>query len=109
MLRLVHPRKEGKLPARRKFTRTGFLSPTREERQRIHAALRNIARAYGGWDVLAAVIGVHQDTLQRAKKQASFAIAVLAARAAGIPVEQLLSGQPHVAGTCVVCGRKGAR
>lgn len=109
MLRLVHPAPQGKVSARPKGRKSPALFPSHEERLRIHAAIRNLARAYGGFDVLGAVMGIPVKTLLRAKRQASYAIAILAARAAGIPVEQILSGKPHEVGACAVCGRKGAR
>lgn len=73
----------------------------------MRAAMRNIARAYGGVDVLASVMGVSSVAMYRIPHRTSYAIAVLLARAGGIPVEQLLSGRPHVAGACALCGRKG--
>jgi hypothetical protein len=109
MLRLVHPAKQGKVPARPKGRRTGALTPTAEERLRIRAFVKNLSRAYGGYDVLAEVMGVSIGTVSKLYKHASYAVAIRAARAGGITVEQVLSGQPHVVGACAVCGRKGAR
>jgi len=108
MLRLVHPAPQGKEKRTRNLRRLPSRSPTAEEQQRIHAALRNIARAYGGCDVLAEVMGVSESTLHH-RQTRSYGFAFLLARAAGIPVEQLLSGQPHVVGACALCGRKRAR
>lgn len=108
MLRLVHPAKQGQGTRTPKGRLSPALYPTPEERQRIRAAIRNLARAYGGLDVLAAVTGVARKTLVGAGQQTSYAVAVLVARAAGVPVEQILSGRPVVAGACAVCGRKGA-
>lgn len=73
----------------------------------MRAAERNIARAYGGRTVLAAVMGVAVGALHNMRRGTSYAVAVLLARAGGIPVEQVLSGRPHVAGACALCGRKG--
>lgn len=108
MLRLVHPSPEGKVSARRKG-RSGALTPTHEERQRIRAAIRNLARAYGGYDVLAEVTGVHISTLSRSDKYATFALAVVIARAAGVTVEQILAPGLTDIRSCSVCGRKGAK
>ncbi|TKD08962.1 hypothetical protein E8A74_14360 [Polyangium fumosum] len=74
----------------------------------MRAAERNIARAYGGRAVLAAVMGVSLEAVSNIRREGSYAVAVLLARAAGITVEQVLSGRPHVAGACALCGRKGA-
>jgi len=109
MLRLVHPAPKGQEKSRSKERWSQALTPTHEEQQRIRAAIRNTARAYGGYDVLAAVVGLPKSSLQALCKPKSFALAVLLARAAGIPVEQVLSGKPHEAGSCALCGRKGAR
>ncbi|UQA55445.1 transcriptional regulator [Polyangium aurulentum] len=106
MLRVVHPAPRGqgtRPPAGHKSPR---LYPTRDERRRIRAVERNIARAYGGRDVLASVMGVSPDTLNNIRRGTSYGIAVLLARAGGIPIEQVLSGRPHVAGACALCGRK---
>ncbi|MRG92544.1 hypothetical protein [Polyangium spumosum] len=73
----------------------------------MRAAERNIARAYGGRTVLASVMGVSKDALNNIVRGSSYAVAVLLARAGGITVEQVLSGRPHVAGACSLCGRKG--
>lgn len=108
MLRLVHPAPQGKVPARKKYQRSASLTPTPEEQQRINAALRNAAYAYGGRDALAAVMGLSEQSL-KLRDPKSYSFALLLARAIGIPVEQLLSGKPHEAGTCALCGRKGAR
>ncbi|MDC0745353.1 transcriptional regulator [Polyangium mundeleinium] len=107
MLRLVHPAPRGQGTRPPKGRKSPSLLPTSEERKRIRATIRNVARAYGGLDVLAAVVGVHRTTLIRAAESTSYAVAVLLARAAGIPVEQVLAGRPHVVGACALCGRKG--
>ncbi|MDC3962658.1 hypothetical protein [Polyangium jinanense] len=73
----------------------------------MRAAERNISRAYGGRDVLAAAMGVSRSVLVNMRRGTSYAVAVLLARAGGITVEQVLSGRPHVAGACALCGRKG--
>jgi hypothetical protein len=109
MLRLVHPAPKGQVSSRPKGFKSPALFPTKEERLRIRAAIRNAARAYGGYDVLSSVTGLPIETLQRAGRQTSFGVAVIIARAAGIPVEQVLTGKPHEAGSCALCGRKGAR
>jgi hypothetical protein len=109
MLRLVHPAKQGQEKRTSKGRRSDVFTPTPEERARIQAAVQNTARAYGGYDVLSEVLRVPATTLYHVKVKTSYAMAVLVARAAGIPVEQILSGKPHEVGACAVCGRKGAR
>jgi len=108
MLRLVHPSPKGQEKRARNLRRLPSRSPTAEEQQRIHAAIKNVSRTYGGRDVLAEVMGVSVLTLHH-RRTRSYGFAFLLARAAGIPVEQLLSGQPHIVGSCALCGRKGAK
>ena len=106
MLRLVHPAPKGKESVISK--RRAERAPTPEEQKRIHAAITNLAVAYGGRDVLASVLGVAYKYLN-GRKNRSYTFAVLLARAAGIPLEQLLSTRPNEVGACPLCGRKGAR
>lgn len=108
MLRLVHPAPKGQVSSRPKGARSPALTPTKEEQARIHAAIKNVARAYGGRDVLAAVMGTSLSSLV-IRTNRSYGFAYRLAQAARIPLEQLLSGKPHEAGSCALCGRKGAR
>ena len=107
MLRLVHPAPKGQEKSRSRG-KSPALTPTSNEQDRIYATIRNAARAYGGCDVLASVMGVPVNSVI-GRQIRSYAFAVLLSRAAGIPVEQVLSGKPHDAGSCALCGRKGAR
>jgi hypothetical protein len=115
MLRLVHPAPKGQEKRTSTVPKMGLgrkcaaLVPTIEEQKHIRAAIRNLAYAFGGFDVLSEVTGVPLGTLRHANQSASFALAVIVARAARIPVEQLLSGRPHEVGACALCGRKGAK
>lgn len=108
MLRLVHPVPEGQEKRTLKKGQRSQLTPPPEQQARIHAAIRNIVRAYGGRDVLASVMGIGEGLLY-GRRPRSYGFAYLLARAAGIPVEQILSGKPHEARSCALCGRKGAR
>lgn len=111
MLRLVHPRKEGQVSAR-KIKKSASLFPTAEEADRIRATIRTLRVAFGGWDVLAEVTGVKQTTLEmiaHRRSPGSYGVAIALARAAGIPVEQILRPGVQEAGKCPVCGRKGPR
>ena len=72
MLRLAHPAPRGQgtdPPKRRKYARAPALSFTPEEVRHVRAALRNAARAYGGADVLATVMGVRVEQLYQASAQ----------------------------------------
>ncbi len=108
MLRLVHPAPKGQEKRARKPRRSGAFNANPEEQKRIHAAIRNIARAYGGRDVLAEVMGVSARTLSY-RRTRSYSFAYLLARAAGVPIEQILSPGLTDVRACSVCGRKGAR
>jgi hypothetical protein len=112
MLRLVHPVKQGQEKRTSKGRHSPALFPTDQESDRIRAAIRNLRYSYGGFDVLASALGLKHKQITNVlyrRSPGSYALAILLARAAGIPVEQLLSGQPHVVGACSLCGRKGAR
>lgn len=112
MLRLVHPSPEGKVSARPKGKRSNALNPTPEESNHIRAAIQTLRVAYGGYDVLASVTGINSKTLRQIKSRmspGSYGIAILLARAAHVPVEQILRPGVQEAGKCPVCGRKGAR
>jgi hypothetical protein len=108
MLRLVHPAPQGQ--EKRTFVgrRSDSLTPNPDEQKRIYAAIGNITRTFGSREALAQTMGMSVKRLY-GRVTRSYGFAVLLARAAGIPVEQILSGKPHEAGTCSLCGRKGAR
>ncbi len=112
MLRLVHPAPAGQeAPARRKGARSPALSMTASEAASFKAALRNVARAYGGFDVLAAVVGVPVGTLHDAmtpKRLPSAALALRVAHAAGMRVEALLTPTLSEVGRCNACGARVA-
>lgn len=110
MLRLVHPAPRGKETRAPKGRRSSFLFPTAEEAARVRAALRSLRRVHGTFARLAEVMGVPRGTLANitnGHNPPSYAIAILAARAAGVPVEQILSPGVTDAGRCALCGRKG--
>lgn len=108
MLRIVHPVKQGQ-ETRPRFSRL----LTTQESNRIRAALKNLRRAYGGWDVVAALTGYAVKTLQCAASETrhpmSATLALAIATIAGVPLESLLSPLKSV-NVCPTCGaRKGAR
>ena len=108
-LRLVHPAPEVQTPRPPKGRRSATMSLSAEEAQHFRAALRNIARAYGGHAVLAAVVGVRVQSLHQALKKGRLPSAILAlrvAQAAGMHLETLLTGQLTAAGRCKSCGSR---
>ncbi len=79
------------------------------ESARLRATLRNLRQAYGGWDVLAAVMGVYRKSIEKVARGArpgSPGMLLRAARAAGCSVERLLAPLSSV-DACPACGRKG--
>ena len=84
------------------------MSLTDEEAQHFRAALRNTARAYGGFPVLAEVIGVPVATLyqtvNKKRRRPSGILAIRLAKAAGMSVEAILTGKLTPAGRCAACG-----
>jgi hypothetical protein len=85
------------------------LSLTPTQRKRLRAALRNLRKAYGSWSCLAEVMGMAVDSLKGiayGRDSGSPGTAQRAAKAAGIPVEQLLGGLA-AADRCPTCGRSG--
>lgn len=115
MLRIVHPAPSGQgsgPPKRRKGQRSGALSLSADEIRHLRAALQNLRFALGGWDVVAEVTGIRRVTLEHAGSKRSrrphAAIAIRAARAAGISVEALLSGKMRPTDRCPTCGTHAA-
>ena len=108
MLMLVQPPPGGNAtdpPKRRRGARSPALSLTTDEARHLRATVKNTARAYGGLDVLASVIGVDPSTLNR-KTRPSPALALAVARAAGMSVEAVIGGKLSDAGRCSTCGHR---
>lgn len=81
---------------------------TPDEQGRVRAALVFLSRRFGSWEALAKVMNVKVGTAcysggQNSKPSAG--IALRAARAAGVPLEDILSGAFPPAGACPSCGR----
>lgn len=90
MLRLAHPVRGGQeAPARRKGRHAPSLSLTPDEVRHTRAALRNVARTFGGLGKLAAALGVAPFTLTR-KEPPSAGLAVALARLSGMSVDAVL-------------------
>jgi hypothetical protein len=109
MLRLVHPAPAAGQhpPARRKGSRSLSLTLTPDETRHVRAALRNTAAAYGGFDVLASVMGLRVKALYRvAHRRPCGTFAIRLARAAGMSVEAVLGGTLNPAGRCPTCGSR---
>jgi hypothetical protein len=104
MLRIVRPNDAGQESPRK--PKRNRINLTDAENDRLRLVLKNLRRAYGTWSVLAEVMGVSVVTLHNIGrgKRGSHGIAVLAARAAGLPVEEVLSGGIALAKHCPLCG-----
>jgi hypothetical protein len=107
MLRLVHPNDGGQAPRPRRRPPLRF-NLTKDEAAHFRVVLQNLCRVYGTWLALGTKLGACHSTLwrvARGKKRPSGDIIILAARAARMTVEQVLSGKLDVAGRCPTCGR----
>jgi hypothetical protein len=81
---------------------------SQEECKHVKTALAFLAKRLGTWDALAQAMGVKKNTIQLAASKrggVSAGVALRAARAAGIPVEEVLSGAFPRPGSCFACGR----
>lgn len=80
---------------------------TDEEVKRVRAATRNLIRALGSVECLSEVTGLAVDTLYGIGNlrhgRPGMASAVKIAKAAGMPVEKLLSGRLGLADQCPTC------
>jgi hypothetical protein len=85
--------------------RSSDLTP--EEQANVKTALRFLAKRQGTYQKLAAAMRVNRETLKLAahRGRVSAGVALRAARAAGVPMEDVLGGRWPAAGTCPHCGR----
>jgi len=93
------------LPSNR-TRRASDLTPA--EHDNVKAALRFLARRFGTFGQLAEALTVRPSLVERAvgkRGRPSAALAIRAARVAGVMVEELLAGRWPKPGTCPVCGR----
>jgi hypothetical protein len=81
---------------------------TPDEATHVKAALAFLAARYKTWPALAVAMGLKLATVRYAAckgKGVSAGVALRAARAAGVPLEELLAGTWPPTGACPVCGR----
>lgn len=80
---------------------------TPAEQANVRRALRFLAKRHGDTSKLAKAMGAHRETVQRPTRGGvvSAGIALRAARRAGVPVEDVLSGAWPSEGLCPYCGR----
>lgn len=106
MLRVVRPDDAGQAPRPRRKPST--LTLTASERARLRVLLRALRRSHGSWSCVGDVLDVNPKVLcdiAGGSRAGSPGVLLRAARAAGMPVEQVLSGKPTLAGRCPTCGR----
>ena len=107
MLRLVHPAPAGQGTGTPKRRRRSALSLTPDERRHLAAALHNLRRAFGTWACLADAMGMREELVKKGGAQrGSPALALAAARTAGVSVEAILGGTLSAAGRCATCGHR---
>ena len=86
--------------------RTPDLTP--DEVANVKRALRVLKVRHESIPALAAVLGVNEATLRKAtarQRTPSMGLALRAARLAGVPLEEILSGSWPRPGACPLCGR----
>jgi hypothetical protein len=87
-----------------KTRRSSDLTP--EEQANVRKALRVLRIRIGTNRQLAEAMGANLSTLRSAiRTKVSGGIAIRAARVAGVPVDDLLTGKWPVPGCCPMCGR----
>lgn len=92
-------------PATDARSRPGVLTPS--EQDNVRRALRQLRRRFGSHRDLAEALGTTPKSLENAlsrSRKPSIALAFQAARAAGVPLEDLLSGAWPAPGACPMCG-----
>ena len=100
---LTHPKTFRRQLAR---ARTPDLTP--DEMANVRRAIGVLRIRFGGFAKLAVAIGVPLKGLQTAvvrSRKPSVAIALRAARLAGVPLEEILAGSWPPEGACPHCGR----
>jgi hypothetical protein len=109
-LRLIKPSTGGQRTRPPKGRRAAALFITDEEAQHFRATVRNAARAYGGFPVLAEVVGVPVATLHQAvdkkNRRPSGILVIRVAKAAGMSVEAIIGPALFEAGRCKACGAR---
>jgi hypothetical protein len=81
---------------------------TPDEIANVKRALRVLCTRHGGWATLAQAMGTNAGNLQVSivrNRKPSVAVALRAARVAGVPLEEVLSGAWPKPGACPHCGR----
>jgi hypothetical protein len=97
MLRLTYPALRGQRidpPERARGSRAPALTFTPEDTRLVRATLRNAATKYGGFDVLAAAMGVPVSTLYHVnKRRPSSILTIRLAAANGVTIGAMLPGR----------------
>ena len=87
--------------------RSSDLTP--EEKANVRKALRFLSKRFGSWPALAKAMSANEHTVWTSahKGAVTAGIALRAARVAGVPLEEMLSGAWPPASACPHCGRCG--
>jgi hypothetical protein len=86
--------------------RSSDLTP--EEQTHAKAALRQLYRRFGSWTALAEAMQAKTSVVKNAvskRRHVSAGITLRAARVAGVPLEDILTGAWPKPGSCPTCGR----
>ena len=84
--------------------RSSDLTP--EEQENVRTALKVLRIRFGGWERLGVAMRAKRQIVRHAAftKKPSAGIALRAARLAGVPLEDILSGRWPQKGACPMCG-----
>src|SRR5687767_1776710 len=81
------------------------------EQENVRTAMRALHGRLRTWDAVAKAVGVPRKTIERimsGERGIPVRLALCAARAARVPVDDVLSGAWPKPGVCPVCGRRDA-
>src|SRR5580700_4216127 len=93
VLRLVPPPDAAPLGRRRGGPKSPALSLTPDEARHLHAAIRAVARSYGGKAGLARTLGLHVSALNPGRRHPHPGIAVALWRLTGMSLDTILRGK----------------
>jgi hypothetical protein len=89
-------------------TRRRAAELTEDEQAHVRKALAFLRERFGSWEALANAMGVEEHRIWYARSEqrtVTAAIAIRSARAARVPLEDILGGAWPKPGTCPHCGR----
>jgi len=107
---VTHLRIVGAPPPKKARRRPGGPLPTSltvQQQDKVRAALKNLRFRYGGWDVLAGVMGIHVGALSKIAHRhwpVTAEVLLRACKAGGLSVDAMLDAKLTSSGRCASCG-----